>query len=245
MKHWSSIFLSVVIAVGAIYTKDIPQAYSQNQLDQGYFNKNTTFLEQKAIDTIGYYNNNKYEQIRSQLEEPLKVFWTPEKLRKEWEKYVIEKNGKFIKILSTKHQNIVNGYLVILNIEFTKGKEIVIFTFNKQGEIAGINFPPSRTVNDIAKTFVEYTFTQKYASARNFLHPYLKVEIFPKTISNDVESFEAKTGKFKKVLSVSLNSASSDQDLAIVKAQFENGVYSIFVVFDKQKNIIGVNIPQK
>jgi Protein of unknown function (DUF3887) len=241
MKNYSPVLLTLLITCSLSPSISLAQTSSAIVSSP----KADTDLEKRAIELINAFKRKDYAQAHIFLAESLRDYWTTKKIGDFWQSEILPEQGDVVRILSKKQENIVNGYLVILRIQFTKGINTITITFNKQGEVVGYNFPQTRNIEDIARSFVEDTFQGKYASARNYLHPYLKVEIFPKQFKRKVDAAVASMGPFQKVLSVDVVPLNGNQDLAIVKTKFQKAERDIFITFDKQKNIVGVDSTQK
>ncbi len=244
MKNWSPLLLTLLFSGTLAYNLSPIVSQSATASSRMTAPKSDTDLEKRAIELINAFQRKDYAQVHSFLAEPLRDYWTPKKIGNFWQGKILPEQGDIVKVISQKQENIVNGFLVILRIQFTKSISNVTIIFNKQGELVGYDFPRTGNIEDIAKSFVEDVFQGKYASARYFLHPYLKVEIFPEKIKKKTQVAQARLGSFQKVLSVDVQPLNADQDLAIVKVQFEKAAHDILVTFDKQKNIVGVDSPQ-
>jgi len=240
MKNWSPVLLTLLITCSLSPSISLAQTSSAMVANH----KADTALEKKAIELLTAFKNKDYAQAHSFLTEPLRDYWSVKQLGKFWEKRILPEEGDIVKILAKKQENIVNGALVILRIQFTKGINTIAITFNKQGEVVGYNFPQNKDVEEVAKLFVQDLFTNKLDSARGYLHPYLKIEIFPAKIKSKTESVVASMGAFQKVSSVDVVPLNANQDLAIVKTKFQKAERDIYVTFDKQKNIVGVDSTQ-
>jgi len=240
MKNWSPVLLTLLITCSLSPSISLAQTSSAMVANH----KADTALEKKAIELLTAFKNKDYAQAHSFLTEPLRDYWSVKQLGKFWEKRILPEEGDIVKILAKKQENIVNGALVILRIQFTKGINTITITFNKQGEVVGYNFPQNKDVEEVAKLFVQDLFTNKLDSARGYLHPYLKIEIFPAKIKSKTESVVASMGAFQKVSSVDVVPLNANQDLAIVKTKFQKAERDIYVTFDKQKNIVGVDSTQ-
>ncbi|MEI6381781.1 MAG: DUF3887 domain-containing protein [Cyanobacteriota bacterium ELA615] len=240
MKNWSPVLLTLLITCSLSPSISLAQTSSAIVSSP----KADTDLEKRAIELINAFKRKDYAQAHIFLTEPLRDYWTVEQLGKFWEKRILPEEGDVVRIIAKKQENIVNGYIVILRIQFTKGINTISITFNKQGEVVGYNFPQNKDIEEVAKLFVQDLFTNKLDSARGYLHPYLKIEIFPAKIKSKTESVVASMGAFQKVSSVDVVPLNANQDLAIVKTKFQKAERDIYVTFDKQKNIVGVDSTQ-
>jgi hypothetical protein len=244
MKNLSSLLLTIFAVPTIFYSVIPPQVLSEPHLAQNTQSKDTVNLQKKAESIILMLSKKKYAQARNELATPIQNFWTSEKIGQLWEKRVLAEQGDFQKILNSRQVDIVNGNLVIVKTQFSNKVGNLIITFNNRGEVVGFDFPETMGVEEIARKFTENIGKNEYGLARQYLHPFLKAEVFPAKIKARSEAIQAKLGAFQKVLDVEIKEMSPDQDLALVKVQFQKGEQEVFLIIDKQKNILGVDFPE-
>ena len=244
MKNLPSL-LGATLACCATYYSVIPlQVLAVPHLAQATPNKETVNLSKKAENIILMLSQKNYAQVRSELAPGIQDYWTSEKIGQSWEKRVIAEQGDFKKIITSRQVDIVNGNMVIVKTQFLNKTANLIITFNNRSEIVGFDFPEKTSVEDIARSFTDNIGKKEYALARSYLHPFLKTEVFPAKLKARSEAFQARVGAYQKVLDIEVKPMSADQDLAIVKVQFAKGPQEVFLIFDKDKNIVGVDFPE-
>jgi len=211
------------------------QSSGQNQSDS---------LEQKSAQLINLLAEEKFAEVIEKLSPELQPQWTPDKMKEIWEKLVTT-TGPFQKELKTMSAETVNADLVAVTTQFEKTTGDFLITFNKNQEVIGIDFPKVEPISKISDEFVDALANNDFATARGYLHPFLKIEIFPQQVQEKWEQVIARTGPFKKRLPAEVKSGltNNDADLVLVPIEFENVTAYMVIIFDQYKRIIGVDFP--
>jgi Protein of unknown function (DUF3887) len=242
MKRLSSLLLATIVSSTVVYTLHPNQAYADDLLVQANPVNNSDVFQKRAEELILLMNNKDFTGVRAKLAPQLQRFWPPEKIQKQWEEDILEVQGDFQKILKSKVVDIVNGTTVIVTVQFSQSPADLIITFNSQGELVGLDFPETSSVEQISQTFVESLSKKDYGLARHFLHPYLKTEFFPEKVQKKWQDLEASSGTYEKLLDIQIQPKADKGNVAILKLQFSKATRTFILIFDKNKRIIGVDL---
>ncbi|MGH7999124.1 MAG: DUF3887 domain-containing protein, partial [Brasilonema sp.] len=139
----------------------------------------------------------------------------------------------------------VNANLVIIPVEFEKLTANVVVTFNEDGKIVGVNFPTRKTIEAIAEESVNAIVKGDIVQARDNFSPKLKAEISPQQMRQQWQERQQITGKFKKIVKTQVipGSQMGSTDLVLVTIEFEKVTDDMFFIFDRNKQIVGVDFP--
>ncbi len=244
MKRLSSLLLTTLVSTTVLYTLKPTRVYSSPLLVQANPAKDSSILQKKAEGLILGMSKKNYAQVRSELAPQLQRFWSPEKIQKQWEQSVLGAQGDFEKILKSKVVDIVDGTLVIVTVQFSSNTADLIVTFNSQEQVVGFDFPENLSVEQIAQTFVKSLSRKDYGAARHFLHPYLKTEFFPEKIQKRWQVLEQKSGDYQEILEMQIKPTSDQGTLVIIKIQFAKTIQEMILIFDKEKQITGIDIAE-
>jgi hypothetical protein len=214
------------------------------QMAQASEAANNAVLKKKAATVINLLAEGKYQQARAMVSSQLAEKLSSQQIEQIWQT-LIQTTGPLQKQLESQVVNTVNADLVIINTQFdnTTGKFIV--TFDKQQNIVGVDFPKIDTIDRIAEIFVNSLAANDYTRARGYLHPFLKTELFPQEIRDQWEALIKSNGPVKRIIKTEIRPGSSvDQvDVVIVTVEFEKTTDDIFIIFDEERQIVGVNVP--
>ncbi|ACK65738.1 conserved hypothetical protein [Rippkaea orientalis PCC 8801] len=215
------------------------------QVVQSTTEVNKEALANKASEVITLLSQEKYEEARKLMSPALSQELTVENMKEIWQDLItitgpIKKQGDS-RVIST-----VNSDLVSINTEFTNKTEDFIVVFNKEGQVVGIDFPQTKSVEEIAQTVVNAVAQNNFAQARGYLHPFLKTELFPQQIRASWESIQQRNGSFEKIVETEVRSGSSVDkvDVVVVEAQFQKANQKIFFIFDENGRITGIDLTQ-
>lgn len=197
-------------------------------------------LQMKATQVIELLVEEKYAAARESVSLELAEKLSAEQIEQIWGN-LIAATGPVKKITGTKVINTINANLVVVTAEFEKEKDDFIVIFDAQGEIVGIDFPKIDPIDRIAEIFVNALANNDYPRARGYLHPFLKIEIFPQQISTRWEELQRKMGRVKRVGKPQVSEGSS---VVLVPVEFEKTTQNLFLIFDDDGRITGVDIPQ-
>ncbi len=197
-------------------------------------------LKLKAAQLMELLTEEEYAAARESISEELAEKLSAQQIEQIWENLIIA-TGSVKKFDSSKVINTVNADLVFITAEFEDSTDDFIVTFNQEGEVTGIDFPKIDPIDRIAEIFVNALANNDYPRARGFLHPFLKVEIFPQRVRSRWQELLQQTGRVKKVGKPQINPGSK---IVLVPIEFEKTEQSLFITFDDDRRITNVDIPQ-
>lgn len=202
-------------------------------------------IKQKAEELVKLLQNRNFVEVRKYFHSDLQSELPTEKLEQGWDELLSE-TGSLKQIADLNIVDSLRSDLVLLTLDFESGSENLLITFDKNGEIIGINLPRFQSIEEIAEQFLNYLVTEDYARARGYLHPYLKEEIFPEQIKEKWQGVITTTGSFQSSGNTRVKRASNldDTDLVLMTLEFADVSEEMFVIFDKDKNIVGVDLTQ-
>lgn len=200
-------------------------------------------LKQKSAQVIELLTQERYEDVRRLLSRELAIELTADQMADIWAN-LIEITGPVSEIVSYRVIPTVNADIVVVETAFDDKTDNFVVTFNKQGEIVGVDFPNIASIEEIAQTVVTAVAANDFARARGYLHPALKTEILPTRLQSAWQKIQQENGLFERIETVDLRSGSSvDQvDLVVVEAKFQQGIRKFFFIFDENRRIVGINL---
>lgn len=200
-------------------------------------------LKNKTEDLINWLERGEFPRVQQALHPDLQTDWTSERLEQRWQE-LLTQTGSLQRIVDAKVVQTINSDIVLVNLEFVNGTNEMLIDFNKQGQIVGIDFPQTQTIEEIAEKFVSDLASQDFAGARSYLHPFLKEEIFPAQIQQKWKQFLAQTGSFQRIVKTQTrrNSDVDDINLVLVTVEFAQVTDDIILAFDRDKKIINVDV---
>jgi len=202
-------------------------------------------LETRAINLLELARKGQYEAVRKQLGTTLAQQITTADIKQRWEQ-VTSITGPVKKVVSSRVLSTVDSDLVIITTEFANYTDDIIVTFNKKGEIVGVNFPKRASVESVAEKIVEAIDNGDFAEVRRYLHPFLKTEVYPQRLTAGWDKLERENGQFKRVISTDIKPSldGNGASIVIVTAEFANATKDIFFIFDNQTQITGIDLSQ-
>lgn len=206
---------------------------SQAQLQQ---------IQKQAEEIINWLEEGEFAKVREVLAPQLQSEWSTEKIEGVWEDLLAE-TGPLKRMVDLNALETINSDLVLATLEFENATRKLIFMFDRDRQIIGVDFPATESVEEIATKFVNDLANQDFASARGYLHPYLKEEIFPEQIRDKWQRLLSKTGPFQKIVTTQIRKGSDvdNIDLVLVTVQFAKVTDDLIVVFDRDKKITNVD----
>lgn len=201
-------------------------------------------IQQKAEDFVDLLAAEKFTQVRSALHPYLRVNWPTSKIERLWGDLLAE-TGSFIRRGKSRVIKTFNGYLVFVSVEFKNTTDEMLVTLNQDRQIIGIDFPKVETIEEIAQKVVDALATRDFASARGYLHPFLKKDIFPQQMQKEWQQLLLETGPFQRRVKTQVREGSSidNIDVVLVTIEFEKLTDKLLVIFDRDKRIIGIDFP--
>lgn len=244
-QYWSVLILALIVSALELPAK----AQSQDvifppKIAQSSDAAQNEAIKKKAIQVIDLLASGKYEQVRESFSPQLAQSLSSEEIKEIWEQS-LQETGSIKKELDAHVINTITADLVVIDTEFEKTKGQFIVTFNDEQQIVGINFPKTSSVEQISEIFVESLASKNYPKARGYLHPFLKTEVFPQQVQAEWEGLIQQNGQFKKILDTQSSSGSNTNktDLVIVSIEFEKDTKDLFIIFDEERRIVGVDAP--
>jgi hypothetical protein len=202
-------------------------------------------LKKKSAQMIQLLTQEQYEEARRLLNRDLAIELTADQIADIWEN-LIEVTGPVQKIVGYRVIPSINANIVVLETEFQDGTEEFVITFNKQGDIVGVDFPNVATIEEISQIVLNSVAVNDFARARGFLHPSLKTEILPTRLQTSWQAIQRENGLYERIENIDVRPGSSvDQvDLVVVEAKFQKGIRKFFFIFDDNRRIVGINLVQ-
>lgn len=206
---------------------------------------NSELLIEKATKTLKLFFDKNFEEVRKNIHPDLQNQVTVELLKQEWLS-TNSQNGNFKKIQKSKALYTPGSDLVILTVEFEKVTDDWIVIFNDNQQIIGTDFPTSKNLEEIALEVVNSLANSKFDTARSYLHPFLKKDIFPEQVQSKWEQLQKENGNFQKIIGTNIRRGSSldNADIVFVTIQFAKNTQDLLIMFNNNKRIIGVDFPQ-
>jgi hypothetical protein len=200
-------------------------------------------LIERSEEIIELANQGDYVTPLNYLAPEVQVYVTPELFQRIWETELIEQTGAFESVLSTKVIDVINADIVTLNLQFANRSEDIQFTFNKSQELVGISLPSTLSIDEITETFITDLNNGNYGSARGYLNPIFKAEIFAEKLETEWQNELRSYGDFEKIVDVKVKTGStlSQPDVAIVTVAFDKETRDYFFFFDNNRKIVNVD----
>ncbi|MFN9174806.1 MAG: DUF3887 domain-containing protein [Synechocystis sp.] len=200
-------------------------------------------LIQRSEEIIKLASQGDFVTPLNYLAPEVKAYVTPALFQRIWETELIAQTGAFESIVSSKIIDVINADIVTLTLKFAQRSEAIDFTFNKSQELVGITLPSSLSLDEISEAFVADLNKGDYGSARGYLNPLFKAEIFAEKLETEWQNELKSYGKFQKVVDVKVKPGSSlnAPDVAIVTLAFENETRDYFFFFDNNRKIVNLD----
>ncbi len=203
-------------------------------------------LKKKAAQVIQLLSEENYGRVRTLLNRELAIQLTTDQIGEIWDN-LIELTGPVKKIVGYKVIPTINADIVVVETEFddqTTDKFVV--TFNKKGEIVGIDFPNVASIEDIAEIVVNSVAVNDFPRARGYLHPALKTEILPTRLQTAWQEIQRENGLYERIEEITVRPGSGidEVDLVVVEAKFQKGIRQFLFIFDDNRRIVGINLAE-
>lgn len=202
-------------------------------------------LEKKGKSFIELLSKGNYQESLDYFSPELKNEVKISDLERLWN-LITKRYGQYKNISNISYIDAINVYIVELEVNFEKTSEILKVVFNPQGQVIGINIPQDKkdeTVENLANMFVNSLAKGDYLAARSNLNPFLKAEFTPEIIRSRWETINKRFGSFKQISHTKSipGDTASQSDIAIVTIEFNDTVKNMIVIFDKERQIVGVD----
>ncbi|MGK7947198.1 MAG: DUF3887 domain-containing protein [Microcystaceae cyanobacterium] len=232
-----------VLFTGISHASLNAQSSGHSLLAQAQDTADNEQLIQKSLTTLDRLKAGKYQDAREFLSPDLSGRITQEEIAAFWQN-ITNKRGKVKKYNDTEVINTIDADVVIVSTQFSISEEDIVITFNKRGQIVGVNFLGLETVEEMAEGFVESLMKNDYNSARGNLHPFLKAELFSAQIQEKWESVVKEHGKAQKIEEITIipGFGNGSGKLVKVMVKFEQRNDDILIIFDDNQLITGVDM---
>ncbi|MGK7953746.1 MAG: DUF3887 domain-containing protein [Crocosphaera sp.] len=203
-------------------------------------------LKKKAAEVIQLLSEEEYGRVRTLLNRDLAVQLTTDQISEIWAN-LIELTGPVTKVVGYKVVPSINADLVVVEAEFEDGStDDFVVTFNKEGEIIGVDFPNVESIEEIAEIMVNSVAINDFARARGYLHPSLKTEILPNRLQTSWQNIQRESGLYERIEEITVRPGSgvNEVDLVVVDAKFQKGIRQFLFIFDDNRRIVGINLAE-
>ncbi|MGK7931194.1 MAG: DUF3887 domain-containing protein [Microcystaceae cyanobacterium] len=220
---------------------------SPNQLEslmtQTLETANNERLVQQSLTTLDLLKTGKYQEARRFLSPELSKRISQEEIATFWEN-ITNRRGEVKKYNDTEVINTLDADIVVIDTQFTNSQEDIVITYNKEGQIIGVNFIGLESVEEMAEGFIQALMKKDYNAARSNLHPFLKAELFSAQIQDKWESVIAEYGNGKKIEEITIvpSFGGGSGKLVTVTVQFEKRSDDVLIIFDENQLITGVDM---
>jgi hypothetical protein len=201
-------------------------------------------IEKRAETVARLWAGQDFARLRMYLSPDLKALLPISKLQQIWQEEVKDE-GKIKTIGKPRVVSAVNAKLVFVPVEFEKLSGDVVITFNDKQEIVGINFPTRESIQSIAEKSVKAIASGDLIIARGNFHPNLKAEISPQQLEQKWQGLQKRVGAFKRIVKTEtrMGATANDVNLVLLNLEFEKDTDDLIVIFDQQKQIVGIDFP--
>jgi Protein of unknown function (DUF3887) len=201
-------------------------------------------LKTTATSALQFWSSQDFQQLQKLLSPSLQALLPPSELKRFWQ-IQAEDVGQIKTIGSPRLVNAVTAKLVLVPVVFERLSADVVVTFNQNNQIAGINFPTRANIQAIAENSVKAMASGDLVKARDYFHPTLKAEISPQQLQQKWDLLQKEAGQFVKIskLQVQLGTSLDEFNLVLVTVKFAKVTDDLILIFDRQKQIVGVDFP--
>ncbi len=202
-------------------------------------------LKKKAAQVIQLLSDQNYDQVRRLLSRDLAIQLTADQIAEIWDN-LIEITGPVKKIVGYRVVSTINADLVVIKTAFQDTTDEFVVTFNKSGQVVGVDFPNVASIEEIAQIVINSVAVNDFTRARGYLHSSLKTEILPTRLQRAWQEIQQENGLYERIENIEVRPGSSvdSVDLVVVEAKFQKGMRQFFFIFDDNRRIVGINLVQ-
>ncbi|MCP9799450.1 DUF3887 domain-containing protein [Synechococcus sp. RedBA-s] len=125
------------------------------------------------------------------------------------------------------------------------GNRPLVLVLDGRGRVLGWELDQKDTpIKQIATAFITAISEGRVLDARSLLYRDLQAEISPQDLLNRWKDLEKYTGSFQRLRGTVVASEGGPQQLVLVTTQFQKVTDNLFVIFDPEGHIIGVDFPE-
>lgn len=139
----------------------------------------------------------------------------------------------------------VDDSTVEAELRGSSGSRPLVLVLDGQGRLLGWELDQQdKPIKQIATTFITALSEGRVVDARSLLIRELQEEITPQDLLNRWKDLEKLTGSFQRLRGTVVASEGGPQQLVLVTTQFQRVTDNLFVIFDPEGHIIGVDFPE-
>ncbi|MCT0218357.1 DUF3887 domain-containing protein [Synechococcus sp. CS-1329] len=157
----------------------------------------------------------------------------------------LQKQGPILGSRITEVSTGVDDSTVEADLRGPSGNRPLVLVLDGRGRVLGWELDQQDTpIRQIATTFITAISEGRVVQARSLLHRNLQAEISPQDLLNRWKDLEKFTGTFQRLRGTVVASEGGPQQLVLVTTQFRRVTDNLFVIFDPEGHIIGVDFPE-
>ena len=139
----------------------------------------------------------------------------------------------------------VDDSTVEAELRGSSGSRPLVLVLDGRGRVLGWELDQNDTpIKQIATNFITSLSEGRVVDARSLLIRDLQDEITPQDLLNRWKDLEKFTRSFQRLRGTVVASEGGPQQLVLVTTQFQRVTDNLFVIFDAQGHIIGVDFPE-
>lgn len=139
----------------------------------------------------------------------------------------------------------VDDSTVEAELRGSSGNRPLVLVLDGRGRVLGWELDQKdRPIKQIATKFITSLSQGRVVDARSLLIRDLQDEITPQDLLNRWKDLEKLTGSFQRLRGTVVASEGGPQQLVLVTTEFQRVTDNLFVIFDNQGHIIGVDFPE-
>jgi len=197
-------------------------------------------ISDKAQMFVDFLAAGEYESARQLLDPVVQGVWSADLIEERWQTFQ-GVTGTFVRRIET----VVLQNVVSITFESENTTDELLFVFNREGDIVGIDFPrltvaiESLSIEEIAENFIDAIHAGEFEVARLYLSPVLRAEWTPAVVEQRWRGFQETVGAFRE-----RTHSNTIDNVVLVRAQFDRVEDSLVFIFNEDQQIVGIDFPQ-
>lgn len=180
------------------------------------------------------------QAVFDRLAPDLRKLTTVERVRQR-----LQQQGPILGSRITEVSTGVDDSTVEAELKGSAGSRPLVLVLDGRGRLLGWELDQlDKPIKQIATTFITALSEGRVVDARSLLIRELQAEITPQDLLNRWKDLEKLTGPFQRLRGTVVASEGGPQQLVLVTTQFKKVTDNLFVIFDAQGHIIGVDFPE-